>query len=334
MRAICYERTGPANDVLQLVDLPTPEPGPGEVRVRLAWSGVNPSDVKARAGLRRRELPFPRIIPHSDGSGVIDAVGEGVDAARIGEPVWVWNAAWQRPLGTAADYVTLPAEQVVRLPVGVDPAIGACMGIPALTAYHAVHVNGGIAGQTVLIAGGAGSVGQYAVQMARYAGATRIITTVSGPEKATLAERLGADVVINYKTESVAERIMDLTADRGVDRIIEVEFAGNVDTDLACVRADGEIVIYGSDDAEIAVPFFPAILKNVRMQFFIVYNLNSTNRQRALSGVTRLLETDALEHTIAARLPLERTAEAHQLVEQGKTIGNVLIEIVGSEPDR
>lgn len=327
MRVICYERTGPADEVLQLLDLPTPEPGPGEVRVRLAWSGVNPSDVKARAGLRRRDLPFPRIIPHSDGSGVIDAVGAGVDAARIGEPVWVWNAAWQRPFGTAADYVTLPAEQAVQLPAGVDPAVGACLGIPALTAYHAVHVDGGIAGQTVLIAGGAGSVGQYALQMARCAGAARIITTVSSPEKAKLAEHLGADVTIDYKSESVVERIMELTADRGVDRIIEVEFAGNVDTDLASIRAGGKIVIYGSDDAEIAVPFFPAILKNVNMQFFIVYNLDPADRQRALSGVTRLLETGALEHTIAARLPLERAAEAHRLVEQGKTIGNVLIEL-------
>lgn len=327
MRAICYERTGPADEVLQLLDLPTPEPEPGEVRVRLAWSGVNPSDVKARAGLRRRDLPFPRIIPHSDGSGVIDAAGAGVDAARIGEPVWVWNAAWQRPFGTAANYVTLPAEQAVRLPAGVDPAVGACLGIPALTAYHAVHVNGGVAGQTVLVAGGAGSVGQYALQMARCAGAARIISTVSSPEKAAVAERLGADVTIDYKSESVAERVMELTAGRGVDRIIEVEFAGNVDTDLAAIRTGGEIVIYGSDDAEIAVPFFPAILKNVRMQFFIVYNLAPADRQRALSGVTRLLETDALEHTIAARLPLERATEAHRLVEQGKTIGNVLIEL-------
>ncbi len=327
MRAICYERTGPADEVLQLIELATPEPGPGEVRVRLAWSGVNPSDVKARAGLRRRDLPFPRIIPHSDGSGVIDTVGDGVAADRIGEPVWVWNAAWQRPFGTAADYVVLPSEQAVRLPAGVDPAVGACLGIPALTAYHAVHVNGGVAGKTVLIAGGAGSVGQYALQLARYAGAARIITTVSGPEKAALAERLGADVTINYKSESVAERIMELTAGRGVDRIIEVEFASNVGLDLAGVRADGEIVVYGSDAAEIPVPFFPAILKNVNMQFYIVYNLNPADRQRALSGLTRLLETGALEHTIAARLPLAKTAEAHQLVEQGKAIGNVLIEI-------
>lgn len=327
MRAICYERTGPADEVLQLLDLPTPQPAPGEVRVRLAWSGVNPSDVKARAGLRRRDLPFPRIIPHSDGAGVVDAVGDGVDTGRIGEPVWVWNAAWQRPFGTAAEYVVLPAEQAVRLPAGIEPAAGACLGIPALTAYHAVHVNGGVAGQTVLIAGGAGAVGQYALQMARHAGAARIITTVSSPEKATLAERLGADVVLDYKTEPVAERIMDLTAGRGVDRIIEVEFAANAGLDLNCIGPDGQIVVYGSDAAEIAVPFYPAILKNVNLQFFIVYNLNPRDRQRGLCGVTRLLETGALEHTIAARLPLEQTAEAHRLVEQGKVIGNVVVEI-------
>ena len=159
MRAAVYEKTGPASEVLSIVELPLPMPGPGEVRVRVQWSGVNPSDVKSRSGVRSKTLPFPRIVPHSDGAGVIDEVGADVPRERIGEPVWLWNAAWQRAFGTAAEFVVLPAPQAVPLPKNLDPAIGACLGIPALTAYHAVAVDGGVAGKCVLVAGGAGAVG-------------------------------------------------------------------------------------------------------------------------------------------------------------------------------
>ncbi len=327
MRAIAYQRVGPADDVLQLIDLPMPEPGPGEVRVRLSWSGVNPSDVKTRGGVRSRELPFDRIVPHSDGAGVVDAVGEGVDAGCVGDRVWVWNAAWQRPHGTAAEYVVLPRGQAVPLPDGVDEAVGACLGIPALTAYHAVHCNGGVAGKTVLVAGGAGSVGQYALQMARYAGAARLFTTVSSAEKAAIARGLGADVVINYRDEPVQQRLMELTDGRGVDRTIEVEFSGNAALDAAVAASGGEIIAYGSDAGEVTVPFFTSIVKNVAVQFFIVYNLSDADRRRAISGVTRLLEAGALQHAIAARLPLSRAAEAHALVERGAVTGNVVLSI-------
>ena len=325
MRAIAYERVGPADDVLQLIELPLPEPGPGEVRVRLHCSGVNPSDVKTRGGARSRELPFPRIIPHSDGAGVIDAVGAGVDDARVGERVWVWNAAWQRAEGTAAEAVVLPQHQAVRLPEGVSDEVGACLGIPALTAWHAVHCNGGVAGKTVLIHGGAGSVGQYALQMARLSGARTIVTTVSSDEKAEIARGLGADVVLNYRTDPVQERVLALTGGVGVDRVIEVEFSGNAELDFAVVRQDGEITVYGSDAGQVSVPFFPAIVKNVNVQFFIVYNLSPADRVRAVSALTRLLEADVLAHRIAARVPLEQTAEAHRLVEEGKVIGNVVV---------
>ncbi len=325
MRAIAYERVGPADDVLQLIELPLPEPGPGEVRVRLHCSGVNPSDVKTRGGARSRELPFPRIIPHSDGAGVIDAVGAGVDDARVGERVWVWNAAWQRAEGTAAEAVVLPQHQAVRLPEGVSDEVGACLGIPALTAWHAVHCSGGVAGKTVLIHGGAGSVGQYALQMARLSGARTIVTTVSSDEKAEIARGLGADVVLNYRTDPVQERVLALTGGVGVDRVIEVEFSGNAELDFAVVRQDGEMIVYGSDAGQVSVPFFPAIVKNVNVQFFIVYNLSPADRVRAVSALTRLLEADVLAHRIAARVPLEQTAEAHRLVEEGKVIGNVVV---------
>ncbi|MFW5970027.1 MAG: NADPH:quinone reductase, partial [Halofilum sp. (in: g-proteobacteria)] len=225
MRAACYEKTGPAADVFRVEEVPLPEPGPGEVRVAVAFSGVNPSDVKTRSGARGGEPPFPRIVPHSDGSGTVDAVGEGVDSGRVGERVWLWNAAWGRPHGTAAEYLVLPAEQAVPLPDGVALETGACLGIPALTAYHAVHCHGGVAGQRVLIAGGAGAVGHSAIQIARAAGAAEIIATVSSGEKASIATAAGADTTIDYRREDVAARIGALTGGTGVDRVIEVALA-------------------------------------------------------------------------------------------------------------
>jgi NADPH2:quinone reductase len=326
MLAAYYTRTGPAREVLTVGEIETPAAGPGEVRVRLAMSGVNPSDVKTRGGVRSRELPFPRIVPHSDGAGVIDQAGDGVPPARIGERVWVWNAAWGRPHGTAAQFVVLPAQQAVPLPPATSFEAGACLGIPALTAYHAVHCNGGVAGRTVLVAGGAGAVGHYAVQFAKIAGASRVIATASGPAKAALARAAGADLVVNYQTDDVAQRCLDLTAGAGVDRIVELDLAANLKTDLAALRRDGELTVYGSGLPEIPVPFFPAILKNVRLQFFIVYNLSDADRKAALAGVTALLKQDRLQHNIDSRLPLDRIAEAHERVESGKALGNVVLD--------
>jgi NADPH2:quinone reductase len=327
MRAALYDRTGPAAEVLSLVELPDPSPGPGEVRVRLSWSGVNPSDVKSRAGARTKTLPFPRIVPHSDGAGVIDQVGEGVAASRVGERVWVWNAAWGRPDGTAAEYVVLPEAQAVRLPDGVDLAVGACLGIPALTAYQAVAVDGGVEGKSVLVAGGAGAVGHYAIQLAKLKGARQVLATVSGPEKAALALAAGADAVVNYRTEDLVTAVRNATGSAGVDRIIEVDFAANVSADFAMLRQEGDLVVYGSGAPEIPVPFSPAILKNVRLRFFIVYHHSPEDRARAVADLTALLEADRLTHNLAARLPLDRIAEAHELVESGRAIGNVVLEV-------
>ncbi len=327
MRAAVYSRTGPASEVLAIEEIATPEAGPGEVRVRLSWSGVNPSDVKSRAGLRTTVLPFPRIVPHSDGAGVIDQVGEGVDPARIGQAVWVWNAAWGRAQGTAAQYVALPAQQAVPLPPNIAPEVGACLGIPALTAYHAVAIDGGVAGKRVLVAGGAGAVGNYAIQMARLAGAAQVISTVSSAEKAALAAAAGADLVLNYRTEDVAERIRQATGGAGVDRVIEVDIGVNAALDLAVLKADGDIVAYGSSRPEVALPFVAALLKNIRLRFFIVYNLDAEARARAVSGLSALLAADSLQHRIAARLPLQRIADAHELVESGKATGNVVLAL-------
>jgi NADPH2:quinone reductase len=327
MRAAFYERSGPAREVLRVEEIPTPEPGPGEVRVRLACSGVNPSDVKSRAGLRSTVLPFPRIVPHSDGAGEIDKVGDGVATARLGERVWTWNAAWKRAFGTAAQYVVLPAEQAVAATENVSFEAGACLGIPALTALHAVRMDGGVNGRSVLVTGGAGAVGDYAIQMARLSGARRVISTVSNADKAAQARQAGADVVIDYRREDVPARVLEATGGEGVDRVIEVDFAANVTASLAAVRAEGDIVVYGSGKPEIAVPFFPAIVKNVRVRFFIVYNLTAADRAAEIAQLTAWLQADRLRHRIAARLPLEAIAEAHELVESGRAIGNVVLDI-------
>ena len=327
MLAVTYRRVGPADEVLSVTEVEIPSPQAGEVRVKLASSGVNPSDVKSRAGVRSKTLPFPLIVPHSDGAGVIDQVGGGVDPMRVGERVWVWNAAWGRPMGTAAQYVVLPAQQAVTLPDVIDFSAGACLGIPALTAYHAVATEGGVSGKSVLVTAGAGAVGHYAIQFAKLGGAARLIATVSSDAKGKIAIAAGADAFINYKTEDVGQRCLALTGGRGIDRIIEMDLAANIQSDLAALRSDGEIVVYGSGAAEIAVPFFASILKNTRYHFFIVYNLNAADRASALARVSRLLRENKLKHQIAARMPLSKAAEAHRLVESGQAVGNVVLDI-------
>jgi NADPH2:quinone reductase len=327
MLAAYYEQVGPAREVLKVAEVDTPLPGPGEVRVKLACSGVNPSDVKSRAGLRSRELPFPRIIPHSDGAGVIDQVGRRVSRRQVGERVWVWNAAWGRAFGTAAQYVVLPEDQTVPLPADTHFDAGACLGIPALTAFHAVNSNAGVTGKSVLIAGGAGAVGHYAVQFAKLAGARLVIATVSNDAKAELARAAGAEVTLNYRSDDVGQRCVELTEGRGVDRIIELDLAANVKADLAAVSQDGEITVYGSGTPDIGVPFFASALKNVRYQFFIVYRLSPADRAKAVEGVSALLGRNRLRHNVAARIPLARIVEAHEMVESGRAVGNVVIDI-------
>lgn len=327
MRAAYYEKPGPADEVLVLGDLPDAEPGPGDVKVRLHWSGVNPSDVKGRAGARGPTLPFPRIVPHSDGMGVVQAVGVGVDPARIGQRVWLWNAAWGRPFGTAAQTIVLPAAQAVPLPDGTSGEAGACLGIPALTALHAVLTDGGIEGQRVLVAGGAGAVGHYAVQFARLLGARQVLATVSSPDKAAIARAAGADLAIDYKTEHVAERVREATGGLGVDRVIEVDIAANAALDLQVLRPDGQIVVYGSGAREVTMPFFPLIAGNVALRYFIVYHLGLADRHRAITTLDGLLRRGVLQHAIALRLPLARIAEAHRAVESGRTVGNVVLQI-------
>ena len=326
MRAAFYERMGSARDVLRLDDMSNPQPLAGEVRVRIHWSGLNPSDVKTRAGLLGRPMVFERVIPHSDGMGVVDAVGDGVNKRIIGRRVWVYNAAWGRPFGTAASFTCLPAQMAVPLPDETPDEAGACLGIPAMTALHAVLMDGGVAGKTVLIAGGAGAVGHYAIQFAAQMGAGRILTTVSSESKARLALDAGADEVINYKTVPVAERVRELTQGLGVDRVIEVDIAVNGNQNLDLLRAGGECVAYGSSPAPLTLPFPALLAKNLQLKFFLVYQLATRDRAVAQAVLQRLLKQKTLIHNIGARLPLSDIATAHEMVEQG-ALGNVVLSV-------
>ena len=323
MRAAYYEQNGAAADVLRLGEVETPKPGPGEVRVRLATSGVNPSDVKNRAGTTRK-IAFPRVIPHSDGAGEIDMVGEGVAASRIGERVWTWNGQWKRPFGTAAEFIVLPAEQAVRLPKAIDFAAGACLGIPALTAWNAVDIAGTAAGKTLLIAGGAGAVAHYAIQFAKARGAT-VLTTVSSAAKAKVARDAGADHAIDYKSENVGERVMALTHG-GVDAVIELDLTANAHLLPAVLRPRGIVAVYGTGpQAQIPASF--CLVNNITLKFMLVYELTSDERGRAIADITRMLEGNRLIHNVAQTFPLSDIIAAHQAVEGGKTVGNVVVQV-------
>ena len=326
MRAACFDKTGPALEVLQRVELPVPTPGPGEVLVRVHASGVNPVDVKTRSGSRGGALPFPRIVPHSDGAGVIEALGKGVPPHRLGERVWLWNCCWGRAHGTAADYVAVPTAMAVPLPDNTSFAAGACLGIPALTAWHAVAMDGGVAGKSVLVAGGAGAVGHYAIQFARATGARQVITSISSPAKATIARAAGADLALNYRAPGFVDEVLAATGGLGVDRVIEVDGHANREINPALLRAEGDVVVFGSGAPEVAVPFRPSILKNLRYRFFIVFNLTAQDRAAAHAGVTRLLVAGSLQHHLGPSFTLEGIAEAHLAVERG-ALGNVVVNV-------
>jgi NADPH:quinone reductase len=325
--------------MLRVVERAIPEPGPGEVRVAVAVSGVNPTDWKARHGGRGGRLPFPEIVPNQDGAGTIDAVGDGVDSARVGERVWLWEATWQRADGTAQEYVVLPERQAVRLSEDVSFDVGATLGIPALTAHRCLTVAeagpgmlapGVLSGQTVLVAGGAGAVGHAAIQLARWAGA-RVITTVSNEEKATLARSAGADHVVNYRSSVVVDELRSISPE-GVDVIVEVAPAPNATLDRSVLASNGTVAVYatdGGDELELAV--WELMRRNVRYQFVLVYTVPAEAKTRAIEDVTKAAAEGALPVGEDAglplhRFPLEGTAGAHDAVEGG-AVGKVLIDV-------
>ena len=294
--------------------------------MRIATSGVNPSDVRRRgAPPMGKPAEYPLVIPHSDGAGVIDAVGSGVPASRIGERVCTINAQYRRAFGTAAEYCVLPSAFAPRLPDNVDFAVGACLGIPALTAYHAIMLDGSVKGQTLLVQGGAGAVAHYAIQFAKLDGAT-VITTISSDEKAKRAKAAGADHVVNYKTEDRKARIEDITGGKGVDRIIEVDLRANAMTYPGLLVDHGKAVVYGSGSAPIPIPSF--ISTSTTLQFILVYTLTDAQRTNYVAALDRLLGAGKLQHALGERFPLERIAEAHERVEGG-SLGNVVVELPG-----
>jgi NADPH2:quinone reductase len=325
LRAAWYDRTGAAAEVLEVGDLPLPEPGPGEVRLRVIASGLNPTDVKARA--RPGSMPGPRVIPHQDGAGIIDKVGPGVPASRVGERVWVYIVQWQRQWGTAAEYTVVPARLAVRLPANTSAAEGACLGIPAVTAHRCLFADGTIAGQTVLVTGGAGAVGHYAVQLAKWAGA-RVIATVSSSEKAASAAAAGADHTVNYRTGDAAKVILALTGGAGVDRVVDVDFGGNLGTSLEVVKINGTIATYASmGEREPKLPFYPLMQKNVTIRPVLIYTMPERAQDAAAADVLHLVEAGRLIHQIGARFPLERIVEAHEAQESGTVMGNIVVEV-------
>jgi NADPH2:quinone reductase len=319
MKACWYERNGPADEVLVVGDMPDPTPGAGEVVVRMKSSAVNPSDVKSRMSLKRQ-------VPHSDGAGEIVAVGSGVPAARVGERVWVFNAAYLRAGGTAAELCALPAEFAVPLPKGLDDAQGACLGIPVMTAHRCLFADGSPTGQTVLVSGGAGVVGHYAVQLARWAGA-EVIATVSGEDKAAHARAAGAHHVINYRRENVVDRVKEITGGRGLDRIVEVELGENLASDLAMLKSEGVLAYYGSKTPTAELPFYSSIVKNVVLRPVLVYTITPQQRAQCFRDIERWVASGNAIFNIAARSPLAKTAEAHRTVEDGSKIGHVVVDI-------
>lgn len=324
MKAAWYEKNGAAREVLIVGDMPKPEPKPGEVLVRVHVSGVNPSDVKGRRG---RPLGAPMVIPHSDGAGIIEDVGEGVAKSRIGERVWLWNGQWKRASGTAADYIALPAQQAVKLPGGTDFAAGACLGIPGLTAMHAVRLLGPVDGKTVLVTGAASAVGHYAVQMAKARGA-RVIGTASA-ERRPHALGAGAAATIDYKNEDVAARVKELTDGRGADAIIDMDFSSTVRLLAKGILAQhGKLIGYGTNTpGESVVTFSDLMLKSLTLQFFLVYELRDDERVAAIADLDAMLAAGALVHTIGPRFALDDIAAAHETIEAGRVIGNVVIDI-------
>lgn len=328
MRAGWFERNGPAQEVLILGEMPDPLPGEGEVRVRIAYSGVNPTDVKRRAGVIK--LAYPRSIPNMDGSGVIDCVGPGVDAARKGERVWLHGTAYKRPFGTAAEYAVTPANRAHRLPEGVSFAVGASLGVPAMTAHRAVFGTGQVRGKTVLVTGGAGAVGCYAVQLAKWGGA-KVLASVSSGDKARLAAAAGADAVIDYRREDVAQAVMAATQGEGVDHIVEVDFAANLAATLAVLKTNGSIATYDSmSNPQPVIPFHALMHKNARLLWVGVYEMPRAAKDEAVRDITSWLKQGPFTPLPVHNFPLDRLADAHIAVERA-AVGKVIVEIGGEK---
>ncbi|MFI0843037.1 NADPH:quinone reductase [Mesorhizobium sp. IMUNJ 23232] len=332
MLAVTYTRTGPAAEVLSVRRQPDPVPGAGEVLVRVHASGINPADVKRRAGWNGMRVEHALVIPHTDGAGEIVEVGAGVDRARIGERVWLWNAQGGygtagRAFGTAAELIAIDAGQAVRLPDELDFVAGACLGVPAMTAFRAVHADGPVDGQTILVNGAAGAVGHCAVQIA-VAGGARVIGTVSSEAAAEHVMAGGAFATINRKREDVAKRVMDLTEGQGVDRVIEVDFASNMVLDAAVLKANGTVASYSSSsNPQPVLPYYAFQSKGANLRFIQGFAIPAAARSEGEALLAKLAATGKLSIAVAKTYPLAEIAQAHLDVERGGNLGNIVLTV-------
>jgi NADPH:quinone reductase len=322
MKAALFEKYGPAAEVLRVANVGTPEPGPGEVRVRMQVSAINPTDWKSRAGHTPRPIDGFQI-PHHDGAGVIDAVGDGVDPGRVGQRVWTWLAAAGRRWGTAAQWSVLPSRQAVPLPDSASAELGACLGVPAITAHRCLFADGPVAGKNVLVAGGAGAVGHFAIELAKFFGG-RVVSTVSGPEKAELARRAGADAIVNYRDPGAAEQLRAFAPT--MDRIVELALGANLDLDLAVSGPYTHIVDYAAEPADPVLPVRKCMNANVVLRFMLLYSVPAEAVDQAVSDISAALAAGALTALPVTRLPLDQVVAAQEAVEAG-TVGKVVLEI-------
>ena len=326
MKAVWYDRVGPAAEVLTFGELPTPEAAAGEVRIRLEASGVNPADTYRRAGTYHGQR-FPRVIPNSDGAGVIDQVGAGVTRLKVGQRIWLFNGQRNgRAFGTAAEYIALAEQLVTPLPDQLSFAQGATLGIPCMTAWCSIFADGPITGQTVLVPGGAGAVGHYAVQLAKWGGA-RVIATVSSEAKAEQARLAGADLVVNYKTEDLVEKAMAFTDRRGVDRVIDVDFGGNIATTLKLMAMNSTIAVYATNgNREPVVPIRTLMERCITLRTLVLPALPWPLHAAAQADITKWLNAGPRLHNVAGQYPLRETAQAHLAVEKGDKVGTVVVD--------
>ncbi len=323
MKAALYDRHGAAREVLRVEEVNRPEPGPGEVRVKVELSGINPTDWKSRSGATPQPIDGFQV-PHHDGAGVIDAVGQDVDPARIGQRVWLWMAAHGRRWGTAAEWAVVPERMAVPLPQNVSAELGASLGVPAITAHRCLFADGPIDGKTVLVAGGAGAVGHFAIELAKHAGA-RVITTVSGRQKAELAAKAGADLVVNYREPGAADQIGSFAGPGGVDHVVELALGTNLQLDLAVLaRPDARIVCYAAEATDPVVPVRACMNANVLLRFVLLYGVPQEALEQAAKDITAALADGALTELSATRFQLDEIAAAHDAVEAG-AVGKVLV---------
>ena len=327
MRAARFHKFGPAREVLELCDIDTPEPGSGEVLVRLHTSAINPSDVKKRAGAFPDLLDGGFVIPNSDGAGVIELVGEGVDKSRKGERVWVFQAQHERRFGTAAEYVAISSNCAPRLPEKAGFDAGTCLGIPAMTAHRAVFADGEIEDKTLLIMGGAGRVGYYAIQWARRAGATVIATASNAVDKATCLDA-GADHVVDHRANDFARQVLEASKGALIDRVVDLEFGTNLPVSVEVLRVGGTIAAYGSArNPEPVLPFYKMMYKDLTVRMIIVYSMPVSAKDHAVADINSALSNGWLQHRIARALPLEDIAVGNEIVEAGETRGAVVLNI-------